>query len=106
VTTEEELEGFHIVKSILREVVDVTLLEYKDTKSYFGINLEGKPSKTICRLWLKPDKKFVGILDPDGKEARKPISNLNEIYGLAEILKDRVKYLTQNNPKQPKTIES
>jgi len=106
VTTEEELEGFHIVKSILREVVDVTLLQYKDTKSYFGINLEGKPSKTICRLWLKPDKKFVGILDPDGKEARKPISNLNEIYGLAEILKDRVKYLTQNNPKQPKTIES
>lgn len=62
VTTEEELEGFYIVKAILREVVDISRIQYKDTKNYFGINLDGKVSKTVCRLWLSSSKKSIGIL--------------------------------------------
>ena len=107
VITEEETEGFYIVKSILREVIDINLIQYKNTKNYFGINIEskGKVSKTVCRLWFKANKKYVGILDADGKEAKKIISSLNEIYGLAEILKDRAKYLTNNSSKQSKTVD-
>lgn len=94
VTTEEEMEGFYIVKSILREVVDVGSIQFKDTKSYFGINLEGKVSKTICRLYLGSSKKTIGIIDAEGKEAKKNIANLDEIYGVAGILKDRAKHIT------------
>jgi predicted type IV restriction endonuclease len=96
VTTEEEMESFYIVKAILREVVDVSRVQFKDTKSYLGINLDGKVSKTICRFWLNSSKKAVGILDAEGKEAKKNISSLDEVYGIAEILKDRTKYLMQN----------
>lgn len=97
VTTEEELEAFYIVKAILREVVNAGRVQYKDTKSYFGINLDGKVNKTICRLWLNSNKKVIAILDAEGKEAKKTISSLDEIYGLTEILKDRAKYLMQDS---------
>lgn len=105
VTTEEEMEGFYIVKAILREVVDISRIHFKVTKNYCGINLDGKVSKTLCRLWFKSSKKFIGILDAEGKEARKMISSLDELYGVAGILKDRVKYLTQNSSKQAEIIE-
>lgn len=97
VTTEEEMDGFYIVKAILRETIDVGRIQFKDTKTYFGINLDGKVSKTICRLWFSPNKKCVGILDAEGKEAKKIISSLDEIYGVAGILKDRAKYLIHDN---------
>ena len=95
VTTEEELEGFYIVKSILREVSDVSKMEFKDTKTYFGINLHGKVNKTICRLYFNSKKKYVGIIDANGQEVKKEIANLDGIYGVAEFIKSRVVYLTE-----------
>ncbi|MFM7790705.1 MAG: restriction endonuclease, partial [Microcystis panniformis] len=49
-TTPEELEGFYIIKSILREEINTARIQFKDTRSYFGINLDGKVTKTVCRL--------------------------------------------------------
>jgi len=105
VTTEEELEAFHIVKAILREVVDIGRIQYKDTRSYFGVNLDGKVSKTVCRIRFFPNKKSIAILDAEGKEAKKPLSSLDEIYGIAGILKDRAKYLIQNGTALLETAE-
>ncbi len=97
VTTPEELEGFYLVKSILREVIDTSRLYYKDTKSYFGINLDDKVTRTICRLRFTNNKKVIGVLDGEGKEAKHCVSNLDEIYGFAEFLKARIKHLTQDS---------
>ncbi len=106
VTTEEELEGFYIVKAILREVIDVTRLQYKDTQNYFGINLDGRVSQTICRLRFNSSKKYVGIIDASGKEAKKEIANLDGIYGVGEFLKDRVIHLTNGKyVEELRTIE-
>jgi hypothetical protein len=41
ITTQEELEAFYLVKSILRGSVDIGRIRYKDTVNYFGINLDG-----------------------------------------------------------------
>ncbi|MEL6580065.1 MAG: type I restriction endonuclease [Cyanobacteria bacterium J06621_12] len=95
VTTEEELEGFYIVKSVLREVSDVSKLQFKDTRNYLGINLHGKVNKTVCRLYFNGRKKHIGIIDANGKEVKKEILNLDGIYGVAEFLKDRITYLTE-----------
>lgn len=94
VTTQEEMEGFYIIKAILREIIEVERIQFKDTKSYFGINVDGKVGKTICRLRFNSNAKVIGIVDAEGKEAKKTIANLSEIYGVAEIIKDRAKYLT------------
>lgn len=96
VTTQEELEAFYLIKSILRESVDIGRIKYKDTVNYLGINLDGNVKKTICRLYLNSTKKSIGILDAKGKEAKTRISNLDEIYSVSQFLRDKVIYLNQD----------
>ena len=70
-------KGFYVVKSILREVIDNSRLCYKDTRAYFGINLDGKVTKTICKLRFSNNKKAIGVLDGEGKKAKHCVSNLD-----------------------------
>ncbi len=89
VTTEEEIEGFFIVKSILREVIDSKRIHYRDAQSYFAILLDDNNRKTICRLYLAT-KKYLVILDESKKEVKYEINSLDEIYKNAAILKEAV----------------
>lgn len=99
----EKLEVFYIIKSILREEINTARIQFKDTRSYFGINLDGKVTKTVCRLRFneKTGKKSISIPDnvETGKEATTNIDSLDEIYGVAEFLKSRIRYLTQDTYK-------
>ena len=57
-TTEEELQGFYIVRSILYpEVDDINRVQYRDTMSYFGILLDDNNRKPICRLYFNSSNK-------------------------------------------------
>lgn len=93
ITTQEELDAYYLIKAVLREDVDITRIRYKDTKSYLGINVDGSVRKTICRLWLNSKNKCVGILGVNNEETKHGISNLDEIYGFSQILKDRAMFL-------------
>lgn len=95
-TTKEELEGFYIIKSILRKTMDNKRLGYKDTQNYFGINIDNKTTKTICRLRLNSANKYIGFLDANGKETKELISDLDEIYKFIESLKERVFFLLKD----------
>jgi predicted type IV restriction endonuclease len=97
VTTEQELEGFYIVKAILREVIDVSRLKYKDTVHYFGINLDGKVNKTICRLYFNSNKQCIYIMSANDRGVKEEINCLDDIYGVAKFLKDRVIHLTNGH---------
>lgn len=87
VTTEEELEGFHIVKSIIRTVVEPKRITYRDTKSYFGILLDDNNRKPICRLHFNRSQMYIGIFDAEKNETRHPICELDEIFNYAEQMK-------------------
>jgi len=95
VTTQEELESFFIVKAILKDDIDPNRLQYKDTKSYFGVNLDGNTWKTVCRLWLNSSKKYIGFIDSENKETKFAIVNPNDIYNYASDLKTAVNRLTE-----------
>lgn len=86
-TTLDELEGFHIVKAIVRAVVDAKRIIHRDTKSYFGILLDDNNRKPICRLHFNRSQKYIGLFDGEKTETRHPISSLDEIYEFAEQLK-------------------
>ncbi|MDY1045515.1 type I restriction endonuclease [Pseudomonas coleopterorum] len=86
-TTLDELEGFHIVKAIVRAVVDAKRIIHRDTKSYFGILLDDNNRKPICRLHFNRSQKYIGLFDAEKTETRHPISSLDEIYEFAEQLK-------------------
>lgn len=86
-TTLEELEGYHIVKAIVRSVVDAKRIIQRDTQSYFGILLDDNNRKPICRLHFNRMQKYIGIFDQEKTETRHPIGSLDEIYDFADQLK-------------------
>lgn len=86
VTTEEELEGFMIVKTILRQKIPVNRISYRDAQSYFAILLDDNNRKTICRLYFNGVKKFFVTLDENKKEIRNEINSLDDIFNHSETL--------------------
>ncbi|WP_292471611.1 type I restriction endonuclease [Methanolobus sp.] len=97
VTTEEEIEGYHIVKAILRETISPERIIMRDTKSYCGILLDDNNRKPICRLRFNSSQKYVGILDDERKEVKTPIEELNDIYKLADVIKAAVERMESLN---------
>lgn len=95
VTTEEELEGFVIVKSILRSLTDVAKIQYKDNQNYFAIYFE-KQNKPICRLHFNRAQKYLGVIKIDKsnnkEEERIPIDNLDDIFKYSDRLMDHNKF--------------
>ncbi|UJD81990.1 restriction endonuclease [Serratia rubidaea] len=90
ITTEQEIEGFHIVKSIVRIAVEPHRITYRDTKSYFGVLLDDNNRKPICRLHFNRTQLYIGVFDSSKKETRHPIETLDDIYKYAENLKNTV----------------
>lgn len=80
VTTEEEIEGYRIVVAILRRKLPVSRIVFRDTQSYFGILLDDNNRKPLCRLHFNGGIKYLGIIDEDKNEARKPLNALEDIY--------------------------
>ncbi len=93
VTTEEELEGFQIVKAILREKIPSSRIAYRDTISYFGILLDDNNRKPICRLHFNTTNKYIEIFH-NGKEAGEKIllNNLDEIYNYRNQLQQTLEH--------------
>lgn len=85
-TTIEEMEGFNVVKAILRQRFDVTRIAARDTQSYFGILLDDNNRKPLCRLHFNARQKYIGLFDADKKETRHPISSIDEIFTFADQL--------------------
>lgn len=79
-TTEQELEGFYIVKAILRNKVEGSRINYRDAQSYFAILLDDNNRKSICRLYLNGGKKYLAIIDENKKEVKHEIFSLDDIY--------------------------
>ncbi len=87
-TTEEELEGFFIVKSILAEEVELKRIFARDTKSYFGVLLDDNNRKWICRLHFNTRQKYLGLHIEDRKEKKIPLENLEDIYNHKQTIID------------------
>ena len=85
-TTQEELEGFMIVKTILRQKIPLKRIAYRDAQSYFAILLDDNNRKTICRLYLDGSKKYLAILDAERKEVRHELASLDDIFKYGELL--------------------
>lgn len=91
ITTEEEIESYMIVKSILRPYIDINRIVYRDTMSYFGVLLDDNNRKPICRMKFNGvHKKFIVTFDADRKEVRHEIKSLDDIYDYSDELKNTV----------------
>lgn len=78
-TTVEELEAYAIIKSILRNVVDLSRITYKDTESYFGILFDNNTRKWICRLSLNVKKTLI-LPNEDKTHTKYELNSLDDLY--------------------------
>jgi hypothetical protein len=85
-TTEQELEGFLIVKTILRQKINASRITHRDAQTYFAILLDDNNRKTICRLYMNGVKKYLAILDESKKEIKNEIGTLDEIFDFTSEL--------------------
>lgn len=85
-TTLEEMEGYLLVKSILRSKIEASRIHFRDSSTSFTILLDDSNRKPICRLYLSGTKKQIGIFDEAKKESKSEIKGLDDIFTHADRL--------------------
>jgi len=86
VTTEEELEGYFIVKSIFAESIDLNRITQRDTKSYFGILLDDNNRKWLVRLHFNYSNKYIEIRTGEKQSEKYLLNSLNDIYNYRDSI--------------------
>ena len=90
--TEDEREGYYIIRAILSSVLEPSRITYKDTVNYCNILLDNNNWRQIVRLHFnnsKNKKLEIFSIDDDGKKVSDKISidSLNEIYNYTDQFK-------------------
>ncbi len=88
VTTEEEIEGYSIVKSILRNDFEADRITKKDTESYFSILLDNNARKWIVRLKFNSSQKYLVVRTGKKDKEKFPIDSLYDIFKYEENIKN------------------
>lgn len=106
ITTEEELDGYRIVRAIVCAEVPAVRIVARDTKTYFGIVLDDNNRKPIARLWLNRSKKYLGVFDENKVETRLPITSVEDIYQHSDHLRSTVARYVTLLPAVPEPAQS
>jgi len=96
-TTEEEIEGFNIVRAIGSQKVDPKRITMRDSKSYCAVLLDDNNRRTVARLWFNSAKaKHLGTMS--GKdESRVSIEGPVDIYQHRKAILSRIEELTDED---------
>ena len=109
VTTQEEIDGFNVVRAICCQVVDAQRIFIRDTKGYCGILFDDTNRKPICRLYFNSaTRKYIGLFDT-GSEEKVPIDSISDIFKFSPRLTATVSsFLEENKNKKsaPKEEDS
>ena len=110
-TTEEEVQGYELVKAIVSDVVDLDRVFFRDTKSYSMVLLDNNNRKPILRLYFNSLSNLqIGLpgegRDSDGRREvpAYSIESVEEITGYANQIRDVViRYLKEDG--DPRELE-
>lgn len=92
VTTEEELDGFRIVRAIAVAEVMPDRVVHRDAKSYFAVLLDDNNRKPIIRLHLNGKNiKYVTTFDEDKSGSRHDIESVVDIYKVADQIRKAIR---------------
>lgn len=91
ITTSEEIEGFHIVRAMLRDTVSPKRIVMRDAQSYCAILLDDNNRKPVCRLrFNNPEKLAVGLFNDKKEEERFALSDVDDLYNHADAIRATV----------------
>jgi hypothetical protein len=92
VTTDEELEGFNIVRAIAVSEVSPERVVYRDAKAYCAVLLDDNNRKPIIRLHLNgKNVKFVTTFESDKAGTRHDIETVVDIYKVANQIREVIR---------------
>lgn len=86
ITTDEELEGYFIVKNILKDTAPMQDIFYRDTESYMSVLYKDNRNKWICRFVFTDTQKYILIPDENKKAVRHDIKNVYDIQNYKDAL--------------------
>ncbi|GGF00496.1 hypothetical protein SAMN05443634_105208 [Chishuiella changwenlii] len=95
ITTQDELDGFAIVKAISTAVAPSEKIHYRDAQSYFAILFDDNNRKPICRLYFTERRLQIGIFNENKAEIKSELSKIDDIYNFTESIKDIVKFYNE-----------
>lgn len=91
VTSSEELEGFHTIRAIVRNLVVTKRVVMRDAQSYCAILLDDNNRKPICRLrFNNPQKLKFGFFNAQKEEEQVALESVDDIYNYADQLRATV----------------
>lgn len=91
ITTDEELEAYFIIKNLLKDIVPMTDITYRDTISYINILYKDNGRKWICRLVLTDNKKILYIPNEDKSQEKIILPNIYDLEHYKDKLIEVVK---------------
>lgn len=98
VTSIEEVEGYHIIKAIVRNLVPTKRVFMRDANSYCAILLDDNNRKTICRLRFNNVQKLkLGLLNDKKEEEQVQLESIDDIYNYADQIRSTVTSLLGNS---------
>ncbi|MHB0951471.1 MAG: type I restriction endonuclease [Allorhizobium sp.] len=92
VTTDEEREGYMIVKAIAREVINAKRIIMRDAKSYCAVLVDNN-RKPLARLHFNRSVKYIGLFDGDNED-RVILESLDQIYEYSDRIRETAKKYT------------
>lgn len=87
ITTEEEKQGYNIIRAILAEEVDLRNVDYRDVESYFSVLYNNSSVKPICRLYFNSEKKYIHIPNGTKNSNGTKLFDKYQIESLIDIFK-------------------
>lgn len=87
VTTDDEIEGYRVVRAIVCSVLARNRVQLRDAKSYCAVLCDDNNRKPICRLHFNRAQKYLGLFDDAKNETRQAITTVDEIYNFADALR-------------------
>lgn len=91
-TTDEELQGFQIVRAIAAEVVPVSRIFIRDAKSYCAILFDDNNRTPVARLHFNGGTKYISTFDSDKQPVRYDIQTVEDIFGAKEAIVKTVRH--------------
>lgn len=64
-TTEQEIEGYAIVKILIKDTIAEDRISYRDNLSYFNILIDNNIRKWVCRLGFNSTNKYIQFNDDE-----------------------------------------
>jgi hypothetical protein len=91
VTSPEELEAFHTIRALVRNLVPSKRVVMRDAQSYCAILLDDNNRKPVCRLRFNNTQKLrLGLFNAAKDEEQFPLESIDDIHNYADQLRATV----------------